>query len=69
MIYRKPKKNALLGSVLSFISIYNQYFKSVLKLNQQILHFEIIHIFRMTIVDKTNRSNVFGPSFTNKDIG
>ncbi len=68
----KTKKNAGLGSVLSFNSIYNQYDMPVLKSNQllqQILHFEIIHIFRMTIVDKTYRCNVFRPSFAYEDIG
>lgn len=64
----KTKKNASFWSVLSFNSIYNQINMSVLKSNQLILHFKIIHIFRMAIVDKTNRSNVFGPSFANKNI-
>jgi hypothetical protein len=65
----KTKKNALFGSVLSFNSIYNHYYLLFLKSNQQTLHFKIIYIFRMTIVDKTNGCNVFGPSFTDKNIG
>lgn len=65
----KTKKNARLGGVLSFNSIYNQYYRPVLKSNQQALHFEIIYIFRMTIVDKTNGCNVFGPSFADENIG
>ncbi len=65
------KKNALKRASYIVNNCQSEFYVYTTCLSGQAkyLHFEVINIFWMTVIDKTYSGNIFSPAFTNKYIG
>ncbi len=64
------KKNALKRALYMVNCCQSKFyvFTACLFGQAKYLHFKVINIFWMTVIDKTYSGNIFSPAFTDKNI-